>query len=141
MACLFPNHCFGCIEYTQHLLLSGEEVKAQENLNHATMLSETEPERKNFHISEWKAFCYVLTRFWIQKEDFSKARLYLDIEPSSPSISELEKRMAQRLVLHFTEKNLQKITGSEKRSRWLMQKKLMDKESLRFERLLQSKSF
>ena len=84
----------------------GEEVNEQENLNYGTMLSETELERKIFHISEWKAFCYVLTRFWIQKEDFNKARLYLDIEPSSPSISEMEKRMAQRLVPHFTEKNL-----------------------------------
>lgn len=105
---LFPNYLFGRIEYALYLLRRGEPEKAHSALGNAGTLSQLYPEREIFHFSEWEAFAYVISLYWIQKGDINQAKIYLaiiqKIAPKSYKITDLQQKMKSKLFLQSMEK-------------------------------------
>ncbi len=97
IARIFPDYLFGRLEYALYLIRRGECEKAYGTLGNAETLSQLYPERKFFHHSEWKAFCYALGLYWVQKGDVNQAKIYLGIINKIPS-AEFEKNDLQKKI-------------------------------------------
>lgn len=105
---LFPNYLFGRVGYALYLLRRGEPEKAHAALENAGTLSQLYPKRKIFHVTEWKAFAYTMSLYWIQKGDINQAKIYFaiiqKIAPKSHEITDLQKKMKSQLFLQSLEK-------------------------------------
>ena len=87
----FPDYFFGRIEYAMYLLRRGEPKKANAVLNNASTLTQLYPDRTIFHVSEWVSFSFFKSVFYVDTNNLTQARIYLEmIQKLSPNSSECE---------------------------------------------------
>lgn len=105
---LFPDYLFARVEYALYLLRRGEVEKAEGALGNAMTLTQLYPERKIFHISEYKSFAYVIGCICVEKNDLNQAQIYLQflqkICPRTIQVDDLKKKIRAATFCNYLER-------------------------------------
>lgn len=111
---LFPDYLFSRVEYALYFLRRGEPEKAYAALGNANTLSQLYPDRTVFHVSEWKAFSFAMSLYYVQKDDIQQAKVYRQIlqkiDPDCDKIEVLDRKIKNRLFHQALHQHLPKLS-------------------------------